>query len=563
VVGNCPSIEVLCRDLERITNLGASTAAPPLVPAAAPSQVAATPMPSAGDWSDDQFALTPLHIEENEAALQAAEFAEASLHLISKAEPPPARPAAPTTPPPAPAPKKAAAPPKKVPATPTVAPAAPPALAPITVQELNHPTSEFPSPVTGFGPTPTGVNSGHTDIIRRNTVKVDTSKLDALVNLVGELLISHRMVADDPQLRMLQSGHAQRNLAQLARVSKELQAAVMRLRMVPIRATLDKLARVARDASHALHKSLLFDTEGGETELDRNVVEELHDPLVHMIRNAIDHGIESPAERVACGKPEAGKIRLRAYHEGGQIVVALSDDGKGLDPRKLIAKAREKGLISADAELSEQQAFQLIFAPGFSTAEKVTSLSGRGVGMDVVRSALEKIRGRIDIDSKLGEGTTFRLRLPLTLAIIDGLVARVGQERFILPCEWLRPHTADLFTVESRQEMVKVRGELSPLVRLDQLLRIEGAEQRPERATLVVVQSRGRRISLMVDELLGRQEVVIKSLGPLFQKAPCVSGGAILGDGHVALILDGDQIVDEGRVWATYHNAESTEGQAA
>ncbi|MFO0630953.1 MAG: chemotaxis protein CheA [Polyangiales bacterium] len=374
------------------------------------------------------------------------------------------------------------------------------------------------------------------------TVKVDTAKLDTLVDLVGELVIAHTMVVEDPNLRAQASRSSNANLALLGRVSKDLQRAVMAMRMVPIKATFDKMIRVVRDAGRVAGKPVNLDISGGETELDRTVVEILHDPLVHMVRNAVDHGIESPEGRVAAGKPEVGTIRLKAYHEGGQILVEIADDGKGLDPEKLVAKAREKGLISDAEVLSDAQAFNLIFAAGFSTAAQVTALSGRGVGMDVVRSNIEKARGRVEIESTLGAGTTFRIRLPLTLAIIDGLVVRIGSERFILPTTWareaFRPSARDINTVQGGSELVSVRGALLPVIHIAQVVGLFSEAVTAEGGTLIIIAVHGRRCCLLVDELIGKQEVVIKSLGETFSQVRGISGGAILGDGRIGLILD-------------------------
>jgi two-component system chemotaxis sensor kinase CheA len=373
-------------------------------------------------------------------------------------------------------------------------------------------------------------------------VKVDTEKLDALVDLVGELLIVQSMVVADPEVAKLQSQGFARNLSQLVRISKDLQRTAMAMRTVPIGGLFEKMNRVAREAGKATGKHVSLVIEGGDTELDRTVVEVLHDPLVHMIRNAVDHGIEAPESRRAAGKPEDGVVKLIARHEGGQIVVEIRDDGRGLDAEKLVQRAREKGLIGPNDSLTEQQAYQIIFAPGFSMAAKVTDISGRGVGMDVVKTNVERVRGRVEVDSELGAGSVFRIRLPLTLAIIDGLVVRVGDERYILPTEWareaIRPKPEDISTVFGAGEMLNVRGQLVRMVRLGDVFGVEGAQRRPEKGLVVLVEGMGQRRGLVVDELLGRQEVVIKSLGESLGKISGVAGGAILGDGRVGLILD-------------------------
>ncbi|MEJ5370169.1 MAG: chemotaxis protein CheW, partial [Bryobacteraceae bacterium] len=283
--------------------------------------------------------------------------------------------------------------------------------------------------------------------------------------------------------------------------------------------------------------------------LDRTIVEELHDPLVHMLRNSMDHGLEPPAEREAKGKPAAGRIRLAASHQAGMIVIEISDDGRGLDRDRIFRKAVERGLVAPDAKLSDHEVFHLIFEPGFSTAEQVTDVSGRGVGMDVVRKHIHKLRGRIEIVSTSGAGTTFLLKVPLTLAIIDGLIVSVGGERFIVPIfavrEMFRASPEQVFTVEGKGEMAMVRGRLLPVVRLAARLGIEARSADPCEGLMIVGESGSRVFCLLVDELVGKQEVVIKSLGPAFREAKGLAGGAILGDGKVGLILDLASIAGE------------------
>ncbi|RLB02181.1 MAG: chemotaxis protein CheA, partial [Deltaproteobacteria bacterium] len=331
------------------------------------------------------------------------------------------------------------------------------------------------------------------------------------------------------------------DIGQLARITSELQKTAMALRMVPIRQTFQKMIRLVRDLAKKSGKRVQLQMEGEETEIDRNMVEEIYEPLVHMVRNAIDHGIEPPEERRARGKPEEGTVLLRAYHKGGNIVIEISDDGRGLDREKILKRAREQGLVAEGEELSDKEVLHLIFRPGFSTAEEVTDVSGRGVGMDVVKKAVEKLRGRIEVESTPGEGSTFTLRLPLTLAIIDGMVLRVGDERCILPTlsiqEALKPSKEQCFTVTGKGEMIKVRDELLPLVRLHALFGLPDGRP-PWEALVIVAESEGRKKCLLADEVLGKQEVVIKSLGEAFGAVKGVAGGAIMGDGRVGLILD-------------------------
>ena len=289
-----------------------------------------------------------------------------------------------------------------------------------------------------------------------------------------------------------------------------------------------------------------LELSGEEIELDRSLVEELADPLMHMVRNSIDHGIEPANERKALQKSSNGRISLKARHDAGHVQIEISDDGRGLDRDKILAKARQRGLVDAHASLADNDILNLIFEPGFSTAEKVTDLSGRGVGMDVVRKQIQKLRGRVDVSSMPGQGTTFVLRLPLTLAIIDGLVIGLGSERYIIPIsavkEVLRPTEDMIFTVEARDEMVMVRNGLMPLIRLHRRFGVKPRSERLEQGIVVVLESHGKPYCLAVDELLGKQEVVIKSLGELMQNVSGIAGGAILGDGRIGLILDTDAL---------------------
>lgn len=378
-------------------------------------------------------------------------------------------------------------------------------------------------------------------------VKVDTAKLDSLIDLVGELVIAESMVVQDPDMLSLPSRHLARNLAQLRRITSDLQRTAMSLRMVPIRATFQKMNRLVRDLAAKQQKEVHLVLSGEETELDRNIVEAISDPLVHMIRNAADHGVEKPEARVARGKPAQGTIHLRAFHRGGNIVIQIQDDGNGLNKDKLLAKAREKGIVKPNESLTDKQIYELIFAPGFSTAEQITDISGRGVGMDVVRRNIEKLRGKVDIETTAGQGTTFTIYLPLTLAIIDGMIVSVGGERYIIPTlsvrESFRPKPEMLSTVHERGEMVNVRGRLSPLLRLYQYFGQRPKVTDPAQAIVVVVESGDHTRCLMVDELSGKQEVVIKSLGGALKKNAALAGGAVLGDGRVGLILNVDALV--------------------
>jgi two-component system chemotaxis sensor kinase CheA len=377
-------------------------------------------------------------------------------------------------------------------------------------------------------------------------VKVDTAKLDYLVDMAGEMVIAESLVRHDPELHGTKSPRLQRNLAQLTRITSELQKTAMAMRMVPIGPLFRRMARLVRDLSRQFGKQVRMETEGDEIELDRTIVESLSDPLMHMVRNALDHGIESPEERLAAGKSASARVLLKAHHQAGHVVIEIADDGRGLDRGKIEAKAIQKGLIASTEGLADSEVYNLIFEPGFSTAAQVTNVSGRGVGMDVVRRHVEKLRGRIEIRSTAQKGSSFLLKLPLTLAIIDGLVVGVGAERYIVPLfavrEMFRPTADTIWTVQQRSEMALVRDSLLPVIRLYRRFRVEPKSEDPRQAVLIVAESESRRFCLLVDELIGKQEVVIKSLGETFKNVPGIAGGAILGDGRVGLILELDRL---------------------
>ena len=379
------------------------------------------------------------------------------------------------------------------------------------------------------------------------TVRVRTEKLDLLIDMVGELVIAQSLIAGDQALATSGNHDLVRKTAHAGKIVRELQDLSMSMRMVPLKATFQKMNRLVRDVSMKAGKPIEFVTSGEDTEIDRNMVDVIGDPLVHMLRNAIDHGVESPADRERAGKPRTGVVSLAATHAGGNVVVTLKDDGKGLARDRIVAKAVEKGLIASDAGMTDAEVYNLIFAPGFSTADKVTDLSGRGVGMDVVKRHIESLRGRVEIDSVPGQGTTFTLKLPLTLAITDGMIVRVGQERYIVPTHHIhmsfRPEATQVSTVTGRGEVVLLRGELMPVVRLHRLYDVTGAAELPPQGILMIVGDDDRRSALLVDELLGQQQVVVKSLGTGLGKIQGVSGGAILGDGRVGLILDVKEIL--------------------
>jgi len=396
-----------------------------------------------------------------------------------------------------------------------------------------------PSAVAGALRTQNKMRGKSNDV----TVRVGTDRLDSLIEAVGELVITQSMVAQDPAVTDGSRPQLARNVSHADKIVRKLQDVSMSLRMVPLKATFGKMARLVRDLSHKAGKKVRFITEGEDTEIDRNMVEVLNDPLVHMMRNAVDHGVETPEKRIAAGKDPMGTIRLRAYNSAGNVVIDLADDGNGIDRDRVVAKATERGLIQPGEVLSDAEAFGLIFRAGFSTAEKVTDISGRGVGMDVVRSGIESLRGRVDVTSQPGVGSTFTIRLPLTMAIADAMLVRVAGNRYLLPIvsieQSFRPDAGQLSTVAGgRGEVVNVRGELLPLFRLYDIFKLSGANTNPLEALLIIIEGEGERYALMVDELLGQQQVVIKTLGHAFGQVPGVSGGAILGDGRVGLILD-------------------------
>lgn len=374
------------------------------------------------------------------------------------------------------------------------------------------------------------------------TVKVDIAKVDNLVDLMGELVIVQSQVRQNQKIGELADQKLERDLGQMGRITSELQKISMSLRMVPIGATFRKMTRLVRDLSLKMGKEVNLQLEGEDTEIDRSMVEAIYDPLVHLVRNAVDHGLEGPEARLSQGKERTGNLWLRAYHKGGDIIIEIEDDGRGLDREAILAKARERGLVAPDETPSPERIDHLIFEPGFSTAKEVTNVSGRGVGMDVVKETINRLRGKIDIASRRGEGSRFLLRLPLTLAIIDGMVVQVGAERYILPTvgvlETLRPDRNDCFTVQGEGELIRVRNQLIPLLRLHRLFGGDDGLTHPSEALVMVVEHEGHKRALLVDDILGKQEIVIKSLGPLFQSIEGLAGGTILGDGRVGLILD-------------------------
>ena len=384
--------------------------------------------------------------------------------------------------------------------------------------------------------------NANTTAAAEGSIRVGVSRLDNLINMVGELVIAQSMVTQDPSIADADNTRLRRNVLHAGKIIRELQDLTMGLRMVPLKGVFQKMNRLVRDLAKKCGKKVQFSFEGEETEIDRNMVESLNDPLVHMVRNSMDHGVETPDTRQSVGKNPQGKVTLKAYHAGGNVVIELEDDGKGLDRDVILKKAIEKGVVEPGRDLSDSEIFMLIFAPGFSTAEKITDVSGRGVGMDVVKRNIESLQGRIEVESTLGKGTKFTIKLPLTMAITDAMILRVGHDRYLLPTisieQSFQPDEESLSTYAGAGEMVMLRGELLPIARLHRLFSIPDSIQEPHNGLLVVIESAGKRCALMVDELLGQQQVVVKSLGSDMTKIPGISGGAILGDGSVGLILD-------------------------
>ena len=373
------------------------------------------------------------------------------------------------------------------------------------------------------------------------TIRVDAHRLDHLVDLVGELVITESMVTRAATAGENHTRDLRRHLLRLDKITRELQELAGSLRMVPVQALFRKIARLARDTAKKCGKEVVFETTGEDTELDKTVVEKVADPLVHLVRNAIDHGLETdPEERTRQGKPSAGRVQLRAFHKGGKIFIEIEDDGRGLNRGAIIEKAVQRGLLRKDETPEDRDIFALICQPGFSTAAKITALSGRGVGMDVVKRNIVSMGGSLEIRSETGKGTCFAMKLPLTLAVIDGMLVRAGQERYVIPTlsvvRLVEPRRADITCVLDRAEWLQVQGESLPLLRLTSLFQM--AAGNAESRLAIIAESDGERIAIVVDELLGQQQAVIKSMGSGIGETPGISGCAILSDGRVGLVVD-------------------------
>jgi len=405
-----------------------------------------------------------------------------------------------------------------------------------------------------------------------SSIRVSVDKVDQIINLVGELIITQSMLDQTVSDLEEQNSSLQNGMNLLQRNARDLQESVMSIRMIPMEFVFSRFPRVVRDTAGKLKKDIELITEGKSTELDKSLVERITDPLTHLVRNSLDHGIEMPDEREAVGKPRTGKLTLAARHQGGNILIEVKDDGAGMDREVLLRKARENGLNVSDT-MTDEDVWQLIFAPGFSTAKEVTDVSGRGVGMDVVKRNIQAMGGRVEIQSKKGEGTNTRIVLPLTLAILDGMSIKVGRETFILPLsavlESLQPAKEDMYAMAGDDVVLKVRDEYLPVIAIHEVLDVENAITDPTKSIAVIVQGEGRRYAMLVDELVGQQQVVVKNLEDNYRKVPGVSAATILGDGSVALILDitglhrlGRDKKEAGKITQSPHFSSTLSGQS-
>jgi two-component system chemotaxis sensor kinase CheA len=443
---------------------------------------------------------------------------------------------------------------------------------PVAAQDVAHaPAANEVAPAVAAAPVapmPSRPAAAEKPAVAAETsIRVGVEKVDQLINLVGELVITQAMLAQtassfDPVLNeRLFSG-----LSQLQRNARDLQEAAMSIRMMPMDYVFNRFPRLVRDLANKLGKQVELSTFGKSTELDKGLIERIIDPLTHLVRNSLDHGIELPEARVAAGKDATGQLLLSAAHQGGNIVIEVSDDGQGLNRDKILKKARERGLPVSD-NMTDDEINLLIFAPGFSTADQVTDVSGRGVGMDVVKQNIQSMGGYVEIQSQRGKGTTIRIVLPLTLAILDGMSVKTGDEVFILPlscvAESLQPRPEDIKAVPGGGRLLKVREEYLTLVPLFERFRIEPSIPNPSEGIVVILDAEGRKIALQIDELVGQQQVVIKNLETNYRKVPGISGATILGDGSVALIIDVSALMREAREARSGHSENAMRAVSA
>lgn len=389
---------------------------------------------------------------------------------------------------------------------------------------------------------------GAIEEVVRKEIRVDTGKLDKLFELVGELITAEAMVANSPDLAGLRLDDFQKSFANLNKISREIQETTMMIRMIPLEGLFQKMTRLVRDLSRKVDKPVDFHVSGAETEMDKNVIEQISDPLVHILRNSLDHGIEAKEGRLAAGKTSLGSLWLDARYEGSEIWISVRDDGRGLDRGRILAKAMERGLFQGDPEsLADEAVWNFIFEPGFSTAAKVTEISGRGVGLDVVRKNLERIRGSIEIRTEAGKGTEFILKIPLTMAIIDGITVKVGASFYSIPLgdiiEFFKATPRQLTKTEGEEYTVNLRGSILPLIKVGEVFGIEGANLDPESGIVIVAEAGGIKACLLIDEVVGNQQIVVKSISEYLGKVEGISGCSILGDGTVSFIVDTARLV--------------------
>jgi len=379
------------------------------------------------------------------------------------------------------------------------------------------------------------------------SIRVSVERLDRFIDMVGELVVSHSMVAQHDLITGSHHHDLLKKVSHTSKIVRELQNMSMSMRTVPLRATFRRMGSLVKELSRKLGKNITFAVQGEDTEVDRNMISAINDPLIHIIRNAVDHGIERPEVRVKAGKPPYGTVKLSAYHSAGNVIMKIEDDGRGFDRKAILRKASERGLISdmeADSEdvINDQDVFNLIFLPGFSTAKIISEVSGRGMGMDVVKRNIESLRGHVEVKSVAKKGSVFKMSLPLTLAIIDGMVVRVGDEKYVIPTisivRSVRPEPKDISTVIGRGELLSVQEKLIPLFRLADIFGIEGSQYDPARSIVVVIEDDEHHVGILVDELIGTQQIVIKTLGETMGSVPGISGSAIMPNGRVGLILD-------------------------